>query len=149
MDEGTKMTIFGEVINHNQYHCLPSKFRDPFNEIHQNSCPNLCRNGKGFKQSSKECRYALVALVGITFSNHLLNLSFHSLPKEVTSCPLIHFEELKVPCQWRIMEFIEDILLKIFALGKHHTTLVSQRSIIPRVMWYNRRVISQLLDDFR
>ena len=43
MDEGTKMTIFGEVINQNQYHCIPSIFRDPFNEIHQNICPNSCK----------------------------------------------------------------------------------------------------------
>ena len=43
MDEGTKITMFGEVINQNQYQCLPSIFREPFNEIHRNICPNLCR----------------------------------------------------------------------------------------------------------
>ena len=47
MVEGTKMTIFGDVINDNQDHCVPSMFRDPFNEIHQNVCANLCRDGPG------------------------------------------------------------------------------------------------------
>ena len=45
MDEGTKLTICGEVINHNQDHYIPSIFRDPFNEIHRDICPNPCRDG--------------------------------------------------------------------------------------------------------
>jgi len=141
MAEGKKMTIFGEVINHNQDHCLPSRFREPFNEIHRNICPNPCRDGQGFEQSRKECHFTLVALVAITFSHHILNFPFHSLPKKVMPCPLISFEEPRVPCRWRSMEFIEDNLLKICALGKHQTTLVSQRSNIPRVIQYNKRVI--------
>ena len=120
---GTKMTIFGEEINQNQDHSLPSRFRDPFNEIHQNICPNPCRDRKGFDQSWKECRFTLVALEGITFNHHFLNFPFHSLPKEVTLCLHIFFEEPKVPYRWRSMEFIEDILLKICALGKHQTPL--------------------------
>ena len=45
MAESTKMTIFGEAINHNQNYSLPSRFRDPFNEIHQNICLDLRRDG--------------------------------------------------------------------------------------------------------
>ena len=97
MEEETKMTIFEETINHNQYHYIPSGFRDPFNEIHKNIYPNLCRDGKGFEQSQKECRFSLLALEGIKFKHHLLNFPFHSLPKEVIPFLLIHFEEPKVP----------------------------------------------------
>ena len=142
MVESTKMTIFGEPINHNQAYGLPSRFREPFDEIHRNICPNPCRDGKGFEQCGKECHFTLVALEGIKFS-------FHSLPKEVTSYPLICFEEPRVPYRWRSMEFIEDILLKICALGKHYKTLISHRITIPRVTWYNIWVTDQLLDDFR
>ena len=81
MDESTKMTIFGELINQNQDCGLPSRFRDPFNEIHRNICPNPCRDGKGLNQSGKECHFTLLALVGITFYHHLLNFPFHSLLK--------------------------------------------------------------------
>ena len=116
MAESTKMTIFGESINHNQDYGLPPRFREPVDEIHRNIYPNPCRDGKGFEQAGEECSFTLVALVGITFSNHLLNFLFHSLPKEVTSCPLIRFEEPRVPCHWRSMEFIEDNLVKICAL---------------------------------
>ena len=98
MDESTKMTIFGESINHNQDYGLPFRFREPVNEIHRNICPNPCRDGKGFEQVGEECSFTLVALAGITFSNHLLNFPFHSLPKEVTLCLLICFEEPRVPC---------------------------------------------------
>ena len=84
MVESTKMTIFGDPINQNQDYGLPSIYRDPLNEIHRNICPNPCRDGKRFKQSRKECSFTLVALTGSTFDNHLLNFSFHSLPKEVT-----------------------------------------------------------------
>ena len=136
MDESTKMTIFGELINHNQDYSLPSRFRNPVDEIHRNICPNPCRDWKGFKQAREECSFTLLALESITFSNHLLNFLFHSLPKEVTSRPLICFEEPRVPCHWRSMEFIEDSLVKICALGKHQATLVSQRRTIPRVMRY-------------
>jgi len=149
MAEGTKMTIFGEAINHNQDHYLASRFREPLNEIHRNICPNPCRDGQGFEQSKKECHFTLVALACITFNHHLLNCDFHSFPKEVTSCQLISFEEPIVPCRWRSMEFIEDSFLKICALEKHQMTLVSQRSTIPRVIRYNRRVSGQLLDDLR
>ena len=149
MPENTKMTIFVEPINHNQDYGLPSIFREPIDEIHRNICPNPCRDGKRFNQVKKECNLTLVALEGITFGNHLLNLSFHSLPKEVMSCLLIHFEEPIVPYRWRSMEFKEDILVKICALGKHEVTLVSQRRTIPRLMWYNIRVTSQPLYDFR
>ena len=93
MAEGTKMNIFGEEINQNQDHCIPSIFRYPFNEIHQIIYPILCRDGKGFEQSEKECRSTLVVLEGITFGHHMLNFPFHSLPKEVTSCLLIRFEQ--------------------------------------------------------
>ena len=119
MVESTKMTIFGDPINHNQDYGLPSIFRDIFNEIHRNIYPNPCRDGKGFEEVEEECSFTLVALEGITFRNHLLNFLFHSLPKEVTSCPIIRFEEPIVPCHWRSMEFIEYILVKIYALGKH------------------------------
>ena len=149
MVESTKMTIFGESINHNQDYGLPSIFREPFNEIHRKICPNPCRDGKRFKQSGKECSFTLVALTCITFNNHLLNFSFHSLPKEITPCLLIHFEESRVPCWWRSMEFIEDHMFKICALGKHQATLVSQRQTIPRVMWYKIRITGQLFDDFK
>ena len=54
MDESTKMTIFGESINHNQYYGLPSIFREPVNEIHRNIYPNPCRDGKGFEQAEEE-----------------------------------------------------------------------------------------------
>ena len=118
MAEGTKMTIFGESINHNQDYGLPSRFREPVDEIHRNICPNPCRDGKGFKQYGKGCHFTLMELEGITFDHHLLNLSFHSLPKEFTSCPLIRFEEPRVPCQWRSMEFIENNIMNICALGK-------------------------------
>ena len=120
-----KMTIFGEPINHNQDYSLPSKFREPVYEIHRNIYPNPCRAGQGFEQAEEECSFTLVAMVGITFSNHLLNFPFHSLPKEVTSYPLIRFEEPRVPCRWRSMEFIEDSLVKICTLGKHQANLVS------------------------
>ena len=142
------MTIFGESINQNQYYGLPTKFRYPIDEIHQNISPNLCRDGQGFEQAREECSFTLVALASITFSNHLLNFSFHSLPKEVTSCPLICFHEPRVPCQWKSMEFIKDRMFKICALGKHQMTLVSQRRSIPREMWYHKRVTGQRLDDF-
>ena len=85
MAESTKMTIFGESINHNQDYGLPYRFREPVDEIHQNICPNPCRDGQGFKQAGEECSFTIVALEGITVNNHMLNLSFHSLPKEVTS----------------------------------------------------------------
>ena len=117
MYESTKMTKFGDLINHNQGYGLPSRFRDPFNEIHRNIYPNPCRDGKGFEQAREECSFTLVAPTGITFSNRLLNFRFHSLPKEVTSCPLIRFEEPIVPCHWRSMELIEDLMLNIYALG--------------------------------
>ena len=123
--------IFGEPINHNQDYGLPSIFREPLNEIHRNICPNPCRDGKRFEQSRKECSFTLVALTRSTFRNHLLNFSFHSLPKEVTSCPLICFHEPRVPYQWRNMEFIKHHMFKICALGKHQTTHVSQRKFIP------------------
>ena len=45
MNKGTKMTIFRELINHNQDHYLPSRSRVPFNEIHRDIHPNLCRDG--------------------------------------------------------------------------------------------------------
>ena len=117
MVEIKKMTIFGESINHNQDYGLSSIFRELVNEIHRNIYPNPCRNGQGFEQAGKECSFTLVALASITFNNHLLKFPFHSLPKEVTSCPLIHFEEPRVPYQWRSMEFIEDILVKIYVLS--------------------------------
>ena len=123
MDEGTKIPLFGETINHKQDHSVPSICRDPSNEIQRNICPNPCRDGKWFEKSRKECHFTLVVLEGIAFIHHLLNFSFHSLPKEVTSCPLICFHEPRVPCRWRIMEFIADSLLNICALGKHQTTL--------------------------
>ena len=97
MDERKKMTMFGEPINQNQDYGLPSRFREPFDEIHQNIYPNPCRDGKGFEQAMEERSFTLVALVGITFNNHLFNFPFHSLPKEVTSCLLICFEEPRVP----------------------------------------------------
>ena len=140
MVESTKMTIFGKSINHNQDYGIPSIFREPVDEIHRNIYRNPCRDGQGFEQAREECSFTLVALEGITFRNHLLNLPFHSLPKEVTLCPLIHFEEPKVPYHWRSMEFIENNLVKICALRKHQETLVSQRRTIPRVMWYKRRI---------
>ena len=108
--ESTKIVIFGESINHNQDYGLPSIFRDPLNEIHQNICPNPCRDGKRFEQSRKECSFTLVVLTRSTFGNHLLNFSFHSLPKEVTSFPLIFFHEPRVPRRWRGMEFIKDCM---------------------------------------
>ena len=46
MAESIKMTIFGESINHNQDYGLPSRFREPIDEIHRNICPNTCRDGK-------------------------------------------------------------------------------------------------------
>ena len=149
MDESTKMTIFGELINHNQDYGLPSKFREPFGEIHQNICPNPCRYGQGFEQVGEECSFTLVTLAGITFNNHLLHFPFHSLPKEVMSCPLIRFEEPRVPCCWRRMEFIEESPVNICALGKHQATLVSQRRTLPRVLRYKRGITGQLLDDLR
>ena len=51
MDESTKMTIFGDSINHNQDYGLPSRFREPDNEIHWNICPNPCVDGKRFEKS--------------------------------------------------------------------------------------------------
>ena len=149
MDENKKMPIFGELINHNQDYGLPSRFRETFDEIHRNICPNPCRDGQGFKQVEEECSFTLVVLAGITFNNHLLNFPFHSLPKYVNPCPLIRFKERRVPYRWRSMEFIEDILVKICAMGKNNMILVSHRRTIPRVMWYNRRITGQLLDDFR
>ena len=149
MAKSTKMTIFGESINKNQDYGLPSRFRYPFNEIHRNICPNPCMDGKRFKQSRKECSFTLVAQGGRKFDNHLLNFSFHSLPKEVTSCPLICFLEPRVPCRWRSMEFIKDCMFNICALWKHQMTLVSQRRAIPREMWYHKRVTGQWLDDFK
>ena len=140
MVESTQITIFGESINHNQDYGLPSIFRDPLNEINRNICPNPCRDGKRFEQSGKECSFTVVALARSTFGNHLLNFLFQSLPKEVTMCPLIRFEELRVTCLWRSMDFIEDRMIKICTLGKHQTTLISQRRTIPRVVRYNRRV---------
>ena len=125
MVENKKVTIFGELIKHNQDYSLPSRFREPVDEIHQNICPNPCSDGQGFEQAGEECSFTLVALESITFSNHLFNFPFHSLPKEVTLCPLIRFEEPRVPCRGRSMEFIEDNLVKICALGKHQVTLVS------------------------
>ena len=90
MVESTQMSIFGDPFNHNQYYDLPSRFRDPFNEIHRSICPNPYRDGKGFKQSRKECHFTLVELEGITFIHPLLNFPFHSLPKEVThSCSYV------------------------------------------------------------
>ena len=125
MAESTQMTIFGELINHNQDYGLPYKFKEPCNEIHQNIYPNLYRDGKRFDQSRKECSFTLVVLTGSTFNNHLLNFLFHSLPKEVMSCPLIGFEEPRFPYRWRSMEFIEYNLVKIGAL-------VSQRKNHPK-----------------
>ena len=143
------MTIFGELINDNQDYGLPSIFREPLNEIHRNICPNPCRDGQRFEQSGKECSFTLVALTRSKLGNHLLNFSLNSLPKEVTSCPLICFREPRVPCQWRSMEFIKDCMFNIYALGKHQTTLVSQRRAILREMQYHRRVTGKWLDDFR
>ena len=77
------MVIFGESINHNQYYGLPSRFREPVDEIHRNICPNPCRDGQGFEQAREDCSFTLVALEGITFGNHIFNFLFHSLPKEV------------------------------------------------------------------
>ena len=142
------MMIFGESINHNQNYGLPSIFREPLNEIHRNICPNPCRDGQRFEQSGKECSFTLVAVTRSTFRNHLLNFSLHSLPKEVTSCPLICFHEPRVPCRWRIVEFIKDCMFNICALGKHQLTLISQRRAILREMRYHRRVTGQRLDDF-
>ena len=85
MDESTKLTIFGDSINHNQYYGLPSRFREPFNEIHRNICPNPCRDGKIFEQSGKEYHFTLLELACITFNHHMSNFLFHSLPKEVIS----------------------------------------------------------------
>ena len=67
MAETTKMNIVGEPINHNQDYDLPSRFKDPFHEIHRNIYPNPCREGKRFKQSRKECSFTLVALKRRTF----------------------------------------------------------------------------------
>ena len=118
MAESTKMTIFGESINHSQYYGILSRFRELVDEIHRNICPNICRDGKGFEQAGEESSFTLVALASITSSNHLLNFPFHSLPKEVTLCSLICFEEPRVPYRWRSMEFIEDNLVKICVPGK-------------------------------
>ena len=126
------MTIFGESIHHNQDYGLPSIFRDPLNEIHRNICSNPCRGGKRFEQFGKECSFTLVVLTRSTFDNHMLNFSLHPLPKEVTSCQLICFDELRVSCRWRSMEFIKDRIFKVCALGKHQMTRVSQRKSIPR-----------------
>ena len=71
MIESTKMTIFGESIKHNRDYDIPSKFREPVDEIHRNICPNPCTDGKGFEQAREECSFTLVALESITFSNHL------------------------------------------------------------------------------
>ena len=148
-DESTKMMIFGELINHNQDYNIPSKFRETFNEIHWNIYPNPCRDKQVFEQSRKKCDFTHVVLEGFTFGYHMLNLSFHSLPKEVTLCPLICFHEPRVPCQWRSMEFINYCLFNICALVKHQTTHVSRIKPIPRWIRYHKRVTDQLLDDFR
>ena len=132
MVESTKMTIFGESIHHNQDYGLPSIFREPLNEIHWNICPNPWRGGKRVKQSIKECSFTLVVLTRSTFDNHILNFSLHPLPKEVTSHQLIFFDEPRVPYWRRSMEFLKDHIFKVCALGKHQTTLVSQRIAIPR-----------------
>ena len=81
MAKSTKMIIFGELINHNQDYSLSFRFRDPADEIHRNIYPNPCRDGQVFEQAGEECSFTLVALAGITFSNHLLNFPFHSLSK--------------------------------------------------------------------
>ena len=125
MVESTKMNIFRKSIHHNQYYGLPAIFREPLNEIHRNICPNPCRGGKRFEQSGKECSFTLVVLTRSKFSNHMLNFSLHPLPKEVTWCQLIYFDEPRVPHRWRSMEFIEDNLLTICALRKHQMTLLS------------------------
>ena len=78
MVESTKITIFGESINHNKDYGLPSRFREPVDEIHRNIYPNPCRDGKRFDQSRKECTFTLVALEGSTFGNHLFLVSFPS-----------------------------------------------------------------------
>ena len=148
MAESTKTKIFGELINHIQDYILLSRFREALNEIHQNICPNPCRDGQSFEQSRKKFSFTLMELTRSTFGNHELNFSFHSLPKEVTSCHLICFHEPRVPYRWRSMEFIKDCMFNICALGKHQMTLVSQRRAIPRKMWYHRQVTSQLLHDF-
>ena len=132
MDESTKMTIFGDSIHYNKDYGLPSIIREPLNEIHHNICPNPSRGGKRFKKSGKECSFTLMVLTRSTFGNHMLNLSLHSLPKEVMSCQLICFDEPRVPCRWRSMEFIKDRMFKVCVLGKHQTTCVSQRKSIPR-----------------
>ena len=134
MAESTKMTIFGDSIHHNQDYGLPSIFREPLNEIHRNICPNPCMGGIRFEQSRRECSFTLVVLTRSIFGNHMLNFSLHPLPKEVTSHRLICFDEPRVPYRWRSMEFIKDCMFNICALGKHQTTLVSQRRAIPREM---------------
>ena len=115
MNESTKMTKFGELINDNQDYGLPSIFRECFNEIHRIIFPNPCRDEKGFYHSGKECRFTLVTLECITFDHHMLNFPFHSLPKEVMSFMLRSFEEPRVLCRWRSIEFIKDACL-IFVL---------------------------------
>ena len=96
MAESTKMTIFGEAMNHNQNHTVPSIFREPVNEIHRNICPYLGRYGQGLEQSQKGCCFTLIALAGITFNHHLLNFPRHARPKEVAPCPFICFEKTRV-----------------------------------------------------
>ena len=132
MAESTKLTIFGESIHHNQDYGLLAIFRDPLNEIRRNICSNPCRGGKRFEQFGKECSFTLVVLTRSTFDNHMLNLLLHPLPKEVTSRHLICLDEPRVACRWRSMEFIKDRMFKVYALGNHQTTRVSQRKSIPR-----------------
>ena len=103
MAESTKMTIFGELIHHNQDYGLPSILRDPLNEIHRNICPNPCTGGKRFEQYGKEFSFTLVVLKRSTFDNHMLNFLLQPLPKEVTSCHLICLDEPRVPCRSRGM----------------------------------------------
>ena len=60
-----------------------------------------------------ECSFTLVVLTRNTFGNHMLNLVLHPLLKEVAMCHLICFDEPRVHCRWRSMDFIKDHMFKV------------------------------------
>ena len=66
-----------------------------------------------------KCSFTLRVLTRNIFGNHMVNFGLHPLPKEVTTCQLKCFDEPRVRCRWRIMEFIKDCMFKVCALGKH------------------------------
>jgi hypothetical protein len=91
MLQGTKMSIFGKMINHHHDECLVVGFREAHNEIHRNIPPNRRGNWKGLECARGFDCFSLVALKSIKLRHKGADILFHTIPEKRKFDPFIGF----------------------------------------------------------